>query len=256
MERRIDLPGCANFRDLGGYPARGGARLRWRRLFRSDSLNGLTEEGVDRITGELGIGAIVDLRSTGEVAADGRGALRARIPVYHHLPLFEGPLTLDPDLMERLTLAERYFLMAERAQVGVARVVGALADCSTPVVYHCTAGKDRTGVISAIVLGLLGVPDELIVADYAATQENFDAIMGRLAQSVSYRDVIDAIPADTLSAAPETMFSLIELLRGRYGSFRGYASEIGLGDAVLERLAAGYLEPDPAARGEGASDRA
>jgi len=109
MERRIDLPGCANFRDLGGYPAREGMRLRWRRLFRSDALHGLTPEGVNRVVDELGIGAIVDLRSTGEVGFDGLGLLRDRSPAYYHLPLFEGPLTVDPELVNRFTLAERYF---------------------------------------------------------------------------------------------------------------------------------------------------
>jgi protein-tyrosine phosphatase len=244
MERRIDLPGCANFRDLGGYPARDGMRLRWRRLFRSDALYGLTAEGVDRVVGELGIGAVVDLRSTGEVGADGRGTLRDRISVYHHLPLFEGPLTTDPELVNRLTLAERYFLIAERAKLPIARVVTALAECSTPAVYHCSAGKDRTGLISAIVLGLLGVPDEFIVADYAASQDNLAAIIDRLAQSVSYRDVIDNLPADTLHAKPATMFSLLDQLRDRYGSFRGYANDIGLSDAVIHRLEGGLLEPD------------
>jgi protein-tyrosine phosphatase len=246
MERRIDLPGCANFRDLGGYPTDGGMLLRWRHLFRSDALNGLTPEGVDRVVDELGIGAIVDLRSTGEVGVEGCGKLRDRIPVYHHLPLFEGPLTLDPDLMNRLTLAERYFLMAERAKDPIARVISALAESSTPVVYHCTAGKDRTGLISAIVLGLLGVPDEFIVADYAASQDNLDAIIDRLTQSVSYRDVIETLPADTLHAKPETMFSLLELLRDRYGSFRGYANDIGLSDAVIDRLEDSLFESDPA----------
>jgi protein-tyrosine phosphatase len=245
MERQIDLPGCANFRDLGGYPTHGGMRLRWRRLFRSDSLHGLTPEGVDRVVDELGIGAIVDLRSTGEVDVDGCGKLRDRIPDYHHLPLFEGPLTLDPDLMNRLTLAERYFLMAERAKDAVARVVSALAESSTPIVYHCTAGKDRTGLISAIVLGLLGVPDEFIVADYAASQDNLDAIIDRLTQSAVYRDVIDNLPADTLHAKSETMFSLLELLRDRYGSFLGYANDIGLSDAVIEQLEGGLFEPVP-----------
>lgn len=245
MERRIDLPGCANFRDLGGYPARGGMRLRWRRLFRSDALHGLTPEGVDRVVNELGIGAIVDLRSTGEVGVDGRGQLRDRPPAYHHLPLFDGPLTVDPESVNRLTLADRYFLIAERAKVPVARVVTALAECSTPAVYHCSAGKDRTGLISAIVLGLLGVPDEFIVADYAATQDNLDAIIARLIQSAGYREAIDNLPADTLHAKPATMFSLLDRLRDRYGSFRGYAKNIGLSDAVIHRLESGLLEPDP-----------
>jgi len=246
MERRIDLPGCANFRDLGGYPTRGGMRLRWRRLFRSDALHGLAPEGVDRIVDELGIGAIVDLRSTGEVGVDGRGGLRDRAPVYHHLPLFDGPLTPDPESASRLTLADRYFLIAERAKIPVARVVTALAECSTPAVYHCTAGKDRTGLISAIVLGLLDVPDEIIVADYAATQENLDAIIDRLMQSVGYREAIVNLPAESLHAKPETMFALLERLRDGYGSFRGYANDIGLSDAVIDRLKGGLLEPDSA----------
>jgi protein-tyrosine phosphatase len=246
MERRIDLPGCVNFRDLGGYPTRGGMRLRWRRLFRSDALHGLTPEGVDRFVDELGIGAIVDLRSTGEVGAEGRGELRDRAPVYHHLPLFDGPLTADPESANRLTLAGRYFLMAERAKASVARIVTALAECSTPAVYHCAAGKDRTGLISAIVLGLLDVPDEFIVADYAATQENLDAIIDRLTQSVGYREALENLPPETLHAKPETMFSLLDQLRDRYGSFRGYANDIGLSDAVIDRLKGGLLEPDSA----------
>jgi len=245
MERRIDLPGCANFRDLGGYPARGGMRLRWRRLFRSDALHGLTPEGVDRIVDELEIGAIVDLRSTGEVGVEGRGQLRDRSPVYYHLPLFDGPLTVGPELPSPITLADRYFLMVEHAKLQIARIVGVLAECSTPAVYHCAAGKDRTGLISAIVLGLLGVPDEFIVADYAATQDNLDAIIDRLMQSVGYREAIENLPADTLHARPETMFSLLDRLRDQYGSIRGYANDIGLSDAVIDRLEGGLFEPDP-----------
>jgi len=129
MQRRIDLPGCANFRDLGGYPARGGMRLRWRRLFRSDALHGLTPEGVDRIVDELEIGAIVDLRSTGEVGVEGRGQLRDRSPVYYHLPLFDGPLIVGPESPSPITLADRYFLMVEHAKLPIARIVGVLAEC-------------------------------------------------------------------------------------------------------------------------------
>jgi protein-tyrosine phosphatase len=221
-------------------------RLRWRRLFRSDALHGLTPEGIDRFVDELGIGAIVDLRSTGEVGAEGRGELQDRAPVYHHLPLFDGPLTPDAESANRLTLAGRYFLMAERAKASVVRIVTALAECSTPAVYHCAAGKDRTGLISAIVLGLLDVPDEFIVADYAATQENLDAIIDRLTQSEGYREALENLPPDTLHAKPATMFSLLDQLRDRYGSFRGYASEIGLSDAVVDRLKGGLLESDSA----------
>jgi protein-tyrosine phosphatase len=243
MERLIDLPGCVNFRDLGGYPAAGGMRLRWRVLFRSDALHRLTPDGADRLVGELGIGAIVDLRSTGEVEAEGRGLLRERSPSYHHLPLFDGPLTTDPKLADRLTLSDRYFLMAEQAKGPIAKVVTTLAESATPAVYHCAAGKDRTGVISAILLGLLGVREEIIVADYAATQQNLQEIVDRLLQTKGYREVLDSLPADTMHAEPETMFSLLRQLRERYGSMRGYATDIGLTDAAIDRLEARLLEP-------------
>jgi len=244
MQRRIDLPGCSNFRDLGGYPAHGGTRLRWRRLFRSDALGGLTVEAADRVVDELEVGVIIDLRSTGEVGFAGRGVLRDRRPAYHHLPLFDGPLSVDPTLPAPVTLADRYFLIIEQAKIPIARVITALAESSTPAVYHCTAGKDRTGLISAIVLGLLGVPDEFIVSDYAATQETLDEIVGRLTESAGYREALERLPADTLHAKPETMRLLLDRLRGRYGSFRGYADEIGLSDAVIDRLKAGLLEGD------------
>lgn len=246
MERLIDLPGCVNFRDLGGYPAGDGMKIRWRVLFRSDALHRLTAEAADRLTGELGVGAIVDLRSTGEVEAEGRGLLGERSPRYHHLPLFDGPLTPDAKLTDPLSLAERYFLMAEHAKGPIAKVVATLAESPTPAVYHCAAGKDRTGVISAILLGLLGVREEIIVADYAATQQNLEEIVERLLESEGYRDVLDSLPPDTMHAEPETMFSLLQRIRERYGSIRGYASDIGLADAAIDRLETRLLEPDSA----------
>ena len=246
MERLIDLPGCNNFRDLGGYPARDGMRVRWRLLFRSDALHRLTPAGVDRVVDELGIGAIVDLRSTGEIGVDGRGRLQDRSPRYYHVPLFDGALPEEPDLKKSYTLADRYFLMVEHAKDPIARVLTALLEASTPAVYHCAAGKDRTGVISAILLGLLGVRDEIIAADYAATQENLDAIIDRLTESKGYREVLDKLPADTMHAEPETILSLLRQLRDRYGCVRDYARDIGLSGSDIARLEARLLEPSPA----------
>lgn len=246
MERLIDLPGCNNFRDLGGYPARDGTRVRWRLLFRSDALHRLTPAGVDRVVDELGIGAIVDLRSTGEIGVDGRGRLQDRSPRYYHVPLFDGALPEEPDRAKSYTLADRYFLMVEHRKGAIARVLNALLEASTPVVYHCAAGKDRTGVISAILLGLLGVRDEIIAADYAATQDNLDAIVDRLTESEGYREVLEKLPADTLHAEPETIFSLLHQLRDRYGCVRDYVRDIGLSSADIARLEARLLEPSSA----------
>jgi protein-tyrosine phosphatase len=242
MQRLVDLEGCHNFRDLGGYPARDGSRLRWRTLFRSAALHLLTPADVALLTREIGLGHVVDLRSSGEIAIDGRGRLASEDVRIHHLPLFDGAGTVSADLGARITLSDRYFLMTEHAKGPIARVLRTLADAESPAVYHCAAGKDRTGVISAVLLGLLGVADEIIVADYAATQQNLDAIIARLMSSEGYQGMLESLPADTLHAEPETMISLLERVRGKYGSMHGYVREIGVPDASIAKLEKRLLE--------------
>lgn len=244
QERRVALEGCFNFRDLGGYPTGDGGRVRWRRLYRSDALHRLTPRDVDRVVDELGVRRIVDLRSTHELRAEGRGLLEESArAAFHHMPLFDGDPTEGREQADLLSLADRYFLMAEYAKQPIARVVTALAEAEGPAVFHCAAGKDRTGVISAVILGILGVRDEVIIADYAASQENIDAIADRLLSSEGYRQILDTLPEDTLHAAPETMITLLEQVRKHYGSLLGYARSIGVSDASLERLAAELLQP-------------
>jgi len=241
MERLIELEGCHNFRDLGGYPARDGKRVRWRMLFRSDGLHHLTAADVARLQGEIGLGHIVDLRSSGELRIDGVGLLADATMQHHHLPLFDGEVPERPET-EPMTLADRYFLMAEYARQPIARVLTTLARASAPAVYHCAAGKDRTGVISAVVLGVLGVRDEVIVADYAATQQNLDAIVQRLMASEGYQDMLSALPEDTLHAEPSTMVALLERVGERYGSMREYALAIGVDERDLDRIEERLLE--------------
>ncbi len=242
MQRRIELEGCHNFRDLGGYPADRGRSVRWRRLYRSDALHQLTAPDVSRFCGDLGVADVVDLRSTGERSADGRDPLQGAALNLHHLPLFDGEITTAPSSTAGLTLADRYFLMAEFAKEPIARVITVLAQSRGAAVYHCAAGKDRTGVISAVLLGVLGVRDEVIVADYAATQENLDSIIERLMETRGYQEMFEVLPPDTLHAEPETMISLLEKVRDRYGSMRDYALAIGVTGESLARLESRLLE--------------
>jgi protein-tyrosine phosphatase len=241
MERRIILDGCHNFRDLGGYPARDGRRIRWRTLFRSDGLHLLSAADVTCLRDEIGLGHVVDLRSSGELRIDGVGLLADEPFTHHHLPLFDGSIP-ERSEAQALSLADRYFLMAEFAKQPIARVITTLAGASKPAVYHCAAGKDRTGVISAVLLGLLGVRDEVIVADYAATQQNLDAIIERLMASEGYHDMLSALPADTLHAEPDTMIALLEKVNERYGSMRGYVLSIGVSERDVARIEERLLE--------------
>jgi protein-tyrosine phosphatase len=252
MQRRISLEGCHNFRDLGGYPTADGRRVRWRRLFRADGLQDLTPADVKQLTGEIGLSDVVDLRSTAELELDGRGRLQHESRVrFHHLPLFDAKRNPTaaarevagiPASRKDWTLAQMYLGILENARAPIARVIAALAEANGAAVFHCAAGKDRTGVISALLLALLDVPEEIIVADYAATRETLDLIVARLNRSRGYDRVWEALPPDTLHAEPKTMRDFLAGLRTRYGGARGYARAIGLSDALLARLAQSCAE--------------
>jgi len=243
VQRRVDLEGCLNFRDLGGYPTADGRRIRWRHVYRSDALHHLTPTDVTRMRDELAIGTVIDLRSTPELRADGRGALADAPVTFHHVPLFDGNLTRPEGWVAGDTLADRYTLLAEFARAPIARVIELIADAAGAAVYHCAAGKDRTGVVSAVVLGLLGVPDEVIVADYAATQETLDAIIDRLMATKGYQRMLAALPPDTIEAEAGTMITFLAGIAERYGSMQEYARQAGVADRTVDRLAARLLEP-------------
>jgi protein-tyrosine phosphatase len=243
MRRRVDLEGCLNFRDLGGYPAADGRRVRWGLVYRSDALHHLTPADVARLCGELRVDTVIDLRSTPELTADGRGALGEAPVRFHHVPLFDGHLTQPEGWTAVDTLADRYTLLAEFARQPIARTIELIADAPGPAVYHCAAGKDRTGVMSAVLLGLLGVPDDVIVADYAATRETLDAIIDRLMATEGYQRMLAALPPDTIEAEAGTMIAFLQGIAARYGSMREYARRAGVPDATFERLAARLLEP-------------
>lgn len=242
MQRLIALEGCLNFRDLGGYPTADGGRVRWRRTFRSDALHGVTPADVACLRG-LGITTVIDLRSTAELRADGDGPLRREGIAHHHLPLFDGAMVDPADRPAMATLSDRYWLMAQYAKEKIAAVLTALAAADGPAVYHCAAGKDRTGVISAVLLGVLEVPDEVIVADYAATQENLDAIIERLRAMESYKSVLSALPEDTLHAEAATMIAFLERIRTEYGHMHAYAQTAGVTRDALEALKNRLVEP-------------
>src|SRR5262249_61406661 len=122
-----------------------------------------------------------------------------------------------------MTRAERDTRLLHSARRPIAAVTETLAATDPPAVSHCAAGKDRTGVVSAILLGLLGVPDEVIVADYAATQENLDAIIERLMSTKGYHVMLSALPPDTLHAEPQTMRTFLARMRATHGSIEAYA---------------------------------
>lgn len=241
LERHITLEGAVNFRDLGGYPAAGGHTIRWRTLFRADGLSRLT--ATDRsVIRQLGIATVVDLRTTSEVE-------RGRFPVeeipvgFHHLPLLDE--VPDPQNFEIAPgmLGTQYLEIARNAAAQIAQILSIIAErASHPVIVHCTAGKDRTGVLVAVLMALLGVDDEVIVDDYMLSAEAMTALRQQLIERYPEgRDVIERAN-ELFSATPGNIANLLASLRQQYGTVEAYAASAGAGPDVVSGLRDALLE--------------
>lgn len=238
-ERHIALSGGCNFRDLGGLPARGGQAVKWRRLYRSGVLDRLTEEDCTRVA-ELGIGTIVDLRTSSErklrpsraiAGADtwqrdyGSSNADHNRPLDHHAP----------EKLRRIMLAVYAGMLDEQAE-GYRALLTTLATTSAPVLFHCTGGKDRTGIGAALVLDLLGVDRAAIIEDYALT----NLCLQRDAE------VVDAVgqrhPREMRIADPAYLEAMFERLDGEFGGAAGYARHLGLDSDIAVRISAILLD--------------
>ncbi|MEU8434007.1 tyrosine-protein phosphatase [Streptomyces sp. NPDC029216] len=240
--RHIPFTRLHNFRDLGGYRSADGRTVAWGVLYRADSLGKLdTADGDwDRFLG-LGIRTVIDLRYPWEIEAKGRIPEPERF-TYANLSIEHRPYdqaAIDPALDPWRYLADRFAEVAEDGAEEIRQAVELIADGPGPAVFHCTSGKDRTGLIAALVLTLLDVPEEQILADFALTE---------LATARLTADWHAAHPDRTLlwpsyGRAPATVMALVLAdLTARYGSPSRYlADTVGITPATTARLRARLL---------------
>src|SRR3989442_15520992 len=163
--RLLPLVGAFNFRDLGGYATADGRRIRWGQVFRSDTLDNLSDDDLE-VLRLLGLRTVVDLRTRNEAERDGRGPLGSEPVHYVHLSVLpeEGGESVAAPDTEAAGIGARYLWYLEAGAAALAAALQLVADSAGhPLVFHCTAGKDRTGVLSALVLGCLGVDRATII---------------------------------------------------------------------------------------------
>jgi len=227
--------GCVNFRDLGGYRTADGRMVAWRTLFRADGLNRLTDADVAQL-GDIGLATVIDLRTPDEAEQRGRFPVD-RVPVtYLGLPLTDVlPANEElPDWKEAAYVASRYGAMVSEGGPVLTSAIQALATGDAlPAVMHCSAGKDRTGVLSALILAFLGVPDETIVADYALSAAAMGRLLERLkAEYPEAQDAVEKYAPAILHVVPETMEQFLADLRARYGTYGALAESLEVTGAV------------------------
>lgn len=226
---RIDLAGTHNFREVAPGVLTPGM------LYRSDALHRLTREGRRRLA-QLGIRQVIDLRSPFDRRVGGRDRLRGTGATRLSVPLDGAPRTFDP---RTLTLQEIYETVLSRHQSDLGRVIRTVASTDGPVLVHCTAGKDRTGLVVALILSALDIDRDTILADYSATAANLSGEWTermlrklrrfRVPMTDNLLEVLTGSPVATLSAT-------FDWLDREHGGALAYLEAAGVDDAVREQL--------------------
>jgi len=223
-ERHIRLSGAFNVRDLGGYASTAGGTTRWRSLLRADALHQLSPEDIDTLLG-LGLRTVIDLRSDAEIARQPSSFADHVSVRYHHIPLFDGLAPADAMIAAsgEFDLSARYVDAADRCRPAISKVAATIALAEEgAVLFNCTAGKDRTGIVAAMLLSLAGVSSDEIAADYSLTQTLAAGLMERLKALAIQRGLAEAAAARLLSSEPATMLALLQHVSDRHGGFRNY----------------------------------
>jgi protein-tyrosine phosphatase len=233
--RQLAWEGCLNARDLGGYATGDGRETRWGAVVRSDSLAALTEAGRAALAG-YGVRAIVDLRLADEIAQDPNPFAQPGDHgiAYTNISIIDPAAGFPPDTY---TLADNYLWMLDRFRGFVAEVMAAIADAPQGgVLIHCAAGKDRTGLISALLLDLVDVPAETIATDYALTAELLRPRDEEwLENGPGERAEREAMLA-RFAPSGEVMLEVLDKLAEGHGGAEGYLLEAGVTAADLDRL--------------------
>ena len=218
-----------NVRDLGGLPCEGGGETRFGVVVRADSIGGLSEEGWRALRAH-GVQSAVDLRADTEVAEDAPRS--APVPVVRApiVPWELGDLAQDWPSMH-----VGYLALLEHFQPAFARALTAVATADAPVVVHCQGGRDRTGLVVALMLALVGVDSETIAADHALSDENWAPFLDDWfaeAESEAERERRRRIARP----AGRTMVGILAEVDARYGGPRAYLLQAGVSEGDLDRI--------------------
>jgi len=237
--RRLPFEGANNFRDLGGYPTVGGRWTRWGLVYRSGSLSNLT--GPDLVAfGRLGVRTVFDLRGDTERKLEPDPVPSVHLPVLDELATNEGVgLLRATNVQEAEDAATGVYMGMLTRRAGVyGQLLTRLADpANLPAVVHCTAGKDRTGIAAALLLGALGVERGTVLDDYKLTGEAGVLDAQALRTALVAAGMAPEIAEVILGVPPTPMARVLDELERRYGGTEAYLlGPAGVGPGDLERL--------------------
>jgi len=237
-QRFIELEGALNVRDLGGYATQHGTQTAWGRAFRSDSLHNLTPADDAKLR-EVGIYTLIDLRRRDEIDNEPDVWMNQPDFRFHHIPIAEVAVSsaIAVQTLNILNLEELYRSFLDIRQPQLKRIFETMAEASDrPVLFHCSAGKDRTGIVAALLLDLAGVPAETIALDYELTRDRITSLLTKYRER-AVREGYDLTRHERmLECRYDTMLDTVAYLHEKYNGADAYLKQIGLDTAQVDKL--------------------
>ncbi|WP_105438401.1 tyrosine-protein phosphatase [Neorhizobium sp. T25_13] len=237
-ERLIALEGAHNVRDLGGYRITNGSLTRWRSILRGDALHRLSAADIETLL-DNGLATVIDLRNAHEIAVEANPFAGHAEVRYHNTPLFSAlaPVEMMANAVLSFDMGDRYCQAIDDCQPAIAEVLKTIADAPDgAVLFHCSAGKDRTGVISALLLANAGVDEATIVEDYALTATISGPLIARLRERALGRGTSPELVDIVLASEPRSMRQALDHIRYRHDGIGAYLSSLGFDETARERL--------------------
>ncbi|GAC1360439.1 MAG: hypothetical protein NVSMB44_12060 [Ktedonobacteraceae bacterium] len=237
-QRYLALEGSYNIRDIGGYTTRDGRMTRWGTVLRADSLSNLPLAS-QRALLDYPVRTIIDLRRGSELQASPDVFADSPLVKYINISLLED----ESRIAQMHSLEELYRFMLDDSQQEIKQVIEAMAQEDTfPCVLHCTIGKDRTGLIVALLLSLGKVPADTIADDYALSEQYLDPLFKAFRARAEENGVDTERLAWIVHSRQETMHATLAYLQERYGDARGYLSSLGITDQQIENILSRLIE--------------
>ena len=238
-ERLIRLENAFNVRDLGGYALAAGGETAWRAMLRGDGLHRLSENDIARLL-DHGLRTVIDLRSGYELERE-PNPFRARNAVrYHNIALFDALSPIDIVLAGQggaFDMAARYRDAVDLCSARIVSVLKVMAEADEgAILFHCSAGKDRTGLVAAILLVLAGVDEDRVIDDYALTAKFATPLIEQFRARALARGADPRFVEGFLSSEPATMRSALDHVASRYGGVAAYLEHAGADAAMLASL--------------------
>jgi protein-tyrosine phosphatase len=238
FDRYILLDGLYNIRDLGGYQRRGGGVTAAGRILRADSMHSLTDYDKEKLLG-MGLRSIIDLRSQKEIEQAPNVFADSDKVQYFHIPLLKGiqsiqlPIDTSPEL-----LSDLYIRIIDNCQKELKKVFSTIADHDEGMlIFHCAAGKDRTGVIAALLLDAVDVLEENIIRDYSLSEKYMKPVFQRQKELLREKGVdISTIPNFIFESPRSNMIITLQYLRNKYDNAINYFKEINLTDKQIKSI--------------------